>query len=58
LPDIPPVPLGAPENCANRQGLAGAGSHASSTYAGLIRGYMDVTLSHAHNMPEALCMPD
>src|SRR5271168_3531185 len=30
----------------------------SSTYAGLIRGYMDVTLSHAHNMPEALCMPD
>src|SRR5271155_442704 len=58
LPDIPPVPLGAPENCANQQGLAGAGSHASSTYAGLIRGYMDVTLSHAHNMPEALCMPD
>src|ERR1700678_3689884 len=45
LPDIPPVSLGAPENCANRQGLAGAGSHASSTYAGLIRGYMDVTLS-------------
>src|ERR1700678_70494 len=45
LPDIPPVPLGAPENCANRQGLAGAGSHASSTYAGLIRGYMDVTFS-------------
>src|SRR6202522_1553129 len=35
LPDIPPVPLGAPENCANRQGLAGAGSHGSSTYAGL-----------------------
>src|ERR1700678_2727094 len=30
----------------------------SSTYAGLIRGYMDVTLSRAHNMPEALCMPD
>src|SRR5271155_2244521 len=58
LPDIPPVPLGAPEHCANRQGLAGAGSHASSTYARLIRGYMDVTLSHAHNMPEALCMPD
>ena len=45
LPDIPPVPLGAPEHCANRQGLAGAGSHASSTYAGLIRGYMDVTFS-------------
>src|SRR5580692_8267666 len=45
LPDIPPVPLGAPENCANRQGLAGAGAHASSTYARLIRGYMDVTLS-------------
>src|SRR5271168_5305893 len=42
----------------NWRAPAVAGSHASSTYAGLIRGYMDVTLSHAHNMPEALCMPD
>ena len=33
LPDIPLVPLGAPENCANRQGLAGAGSPAE-TYGG------------------------
>src|SRR5271168_1746426 len=28
LPDIPPVPLGAPENGANRQALAGANSQA------------------------------
>ena len=33
LLDIPLVPLGALENCANRQGLAGAGSPAE-TYGG------------------------
>src|ERR1700678_3193256 len=32
LPDIPLVPLGALENSANRQGLAGAGSPAETEW--------------------------